>query len=92
MWPHAHLHVLCTVVAGALQLKLGRLERVGGACVQGRVKGSGRLPEERRYVMPWKVGFALAGGGRAGKAQACLAHNERVAGASVMGGGRVGGE
>lgn len=75
-------------------IKIGQARKSWrGLCVQGHVKGSGRLPEERRYVMPWEVGFALAGGGRAGKAQACLAHNEiRVAGASVMGGGRVGGE
>ena len=41
-------------------------------------------------MLPWKVGFALAGGVRAEKTQACLVHNEiSVAGASDM--GEVGG-
>ena len=54
------------------------------------MRGLGRLLEKRGYVLPWKVGFALAGGSRAEKAQACLVHSEiSVATTSVMGEGRV---
>lgn len=51
------------------------------------MKGSGRLLEKRGYVLPWKLGLLWQVGSRAEKAQACLVHNEIVAGASVMGGG-----
>ena len=42
------------------------------------MKGSGKTSVGGGFVLPWKVGFALAGGGRAGKAQACLLHNEDI--------------
>lgn len=57
------------------------------------MKGLERLLEKWGLHASWKVGFALAGWGRAEKAKASLVHNKiSVAGASVMGGDGLGGE
>lgn len=94
MWPHVHLYVLCTIVVGAVQSKLGKLESKSwrGLCL-GISEGFRKALEKRGLCASWKVGFALAGWGRAEKAKASLVHNKiSVAGASVMGGDGLGGE